>query len=263
MDSKISDLAKIMERLRHEDGCPWDREQTHESLKPFLIEEAYEVLEAIESGEDQNLKEELGDLLFQVIFHSHIAKEEGRFTLEDVIKNVSEKMIRRHPHVFGDDKVKDSGEVLENWEEIKRREKKRDSILDGVPKQLPTLIRAKRLQERAARVGFDWPTAEKVWEKVEEEWGELLEAREKEDHDNIKEEIGDLMISLVNLGRFIDVDGDEALRGAIDKFVRRFTAIEKELESKGTNVHDATLDEMEEIWIKEREKDNGGKNSAG
>jgi tetrapyrrole methylase family protein/MazG family protein len=263
MNSKISDLTKIMERLRDEDGCPWDREQTHESLKPYLIEEAYEVLEAIESGEDLSLREELGDLLFQVVFHSHIAKEDGRFTIEDVIKDVSEKMIRRHPHVFGDDKVKDSGEVLENWEEIKRREKKRGSILDGIPKQLPTLIRAKRIQERAARVGFDWPSAGKVWEKVEEEWGELLEAREKRDRENIKEEIGDLMISLVNLGRFIDVDGDEALRGAIDKFIRRFTAIEKELESKGKNVHDATLDEMEEIWTREREKDNGRKNESG
>jgi tetrapyrrole methylase family protein/MazG family protein len=258
MDRKLSDLAAIMDRLREEDGCPWDRKQTHESLKNYLIEEAYEVIEAIESGNDSNLKEELGDLLFQVIFHSRLAKEKGTFTLEDVLTEISEKMIRRHPHVFGAGNLKDSDEVLEQWEQIKQKEKKRDSILDGIPNALPTLIRAKRIQERAARVGFDWPKTEDVWKKVEEEWEELQQARKNNDHENIVEEIGDLLISIVNLGRFIDVDADDALKKSIDKFIRRFSAIEKHFSAIGKDITTATLSEMEEIWVREREKDHKG-----
>ena len=255
MDRKLSDLAAIMDRLREEDGCPWDRRQTHESLKNYLIEEAYEVIEAIESGDDSNLKEELGDLLFQIIFHSRLAKEKGTFTLEDVLTEISEKMVRRHPHVFGADSLKDSDEVLEKWEQIKQKEKKRDSILDGIPNALPSLIRAKRLQERAARVGFDWPKTEDVWKKVEEEWEELQQARKNEDHENIVEEIGDLLIAIVNLGRFIDVDADDALKKSINKFIRRFGAIEKHFAGIGKDITTATLDEMEEIWVREREKE--------
>ncbi|MDH5541598.1 MAG: nucleoside triphosphate pyrophosphohydrolase [Nitrospinota bacterium] len=255
MNKKLSELSGIMRRLREENGCPWDREQTHDSLKSYLIEEAYEVLEAIESGEDHALKEELGDLLFQVVFHSQIANEGGRFSLEDVIENVSEKMIRRHPHVFGDEKADNSGEVLNRWEDIKGKEKNRESMLEGIPRSLPSLIRAKRLQERAARVGFDWPNAEKVWEKVEEEWRELQEARASNDKENIEEEMGDLMIALVNLGRFLDIDGDTALGKANEKFIRRFTAIEREFKEKKIDIHKASLDEMEEIWVREREKE--------
>ena len=255
MNKKLSDLSGIMNRLREEDGCPWDREQTHDSLKSYLIEEAYEVLEAIESGENHALKEELGDLLFQVVFHSQIAKEDGRFTLEDVIANVSEKMIRRHPHVFGDEKAKNSEEVLSRWEDIKGKEKNRESMLEGIPRSLPSLIRAKRLQERASRVGFDWPNAEKVWEKVEEEWKELQEARAANDKKNIEEEMGDLIIALVNLGRFLDIDGDTALGKANEKFIRRFTAIEREFKKNKKDIYKASLDEMEEIWVREREQE--------
>ena len=244
-----------MDRLRDEDGCPWDRRQTHESLKNYLIEEAYEVIDAIESGDDATLREELGDLLFQVVFHSRLAKEKGTFTLEDVLTEISEKMIRRHPHVFGADTLMDSDEVLEQWEQIKQKEKKRDSILEGIPASLPTLIRAKRVQERAARVGFDWTKTEDVWKKVEEEWEELQQARKNRDHENIKEEIGDLLIAIVNLGRFIDVDADDALKKSIDKFIRRFGAIEKHFKGKGQDITMATLDEMEEIWVREREKE--------
>lgn len=259
MDGKLSDLAAIMDRLREKDGCPWDRRQTHESLKNYLIEETYEVVEAIESGDDATLKEELGDLLFQVIFHSRLAKEKGTFTIEDVLTEISEKMIRRHPHVFGaDDSLKSSDEVLEKWEQIKQKEKKRDSILDGIPASLPTLIRAKRIQERAARVGFDWPEAEEVWKKVEEEWEELQQARKNNDHENIREEMGDLLIALVNLGRFIDVDADDALKKSITKFVRRFGAIEKHFAGIGKDITTATLDEMEKIWEREREKEKTG-----
>ena len=258
MDKKLSDLSAIMDRLREEDGCPWDRKQTHESLKNYLIEETYEVIEAIESGDDATLKEELGDLLFQVIFHSRLAKEKGTFTLEDVLTEISEKMIRRHPHVFGtDDRLKSSDEVLEKWEQIKQKEKKRDSILDGIPASLPTLIRAKRIQERAARVGFDWSEAGEVWKKVEEEWEELQQARKSNDHENIKEEIGDLLIAIVNLGRFIDVDADDALKKSITKFIRRFGAIEKHFAEAGKDITTATLDEMEKIWVRERDKEKG------
>jgi tetrapyrrole methylase family protein/MazG family protein len=255
MDRKLSDLAAIMDRLREEDGCPWDRQQTHDSLKNYLIEEAYEVIEAIESGDDAVLREELGDLLFQVIFHSRLAKEKGSFTLEDVITEVSEKMIRRHPHVFGSGTARDSEEVLEKWEQIKQTEKKRDSILEGVPVSLPSLIRAKRLQERAARVGFDWPKTEDVWKKVEEEWDELQQARKNNDHKNIEEEIGDLLIAIVNLGRFINVDADLALKKSVNKFIRRFGAIEKQFAEMGKDITKATLDEMEEIWVRAREEE--------
>ncbi|MEE8483885.1 MAG: nucleoside triphosphate pyrophosphohydrolase [Nitrospinota bacterium] len=255
MNKKLADLAKIMDRLREDDGCPWDKKQTHETLKPYLLEEAYEVIEGIEDGDDAVLKEELGDVLFQVIFHSRLAKERGSFTLDDVIVTVCDKMIRRHPHVFGDGKAKDAEEVLRKWEEIKSAEKKRESVLDGVPRKLPTLIRAKRIQERAARVGFDWPDTEGVWKKVEEEWAELMEARKKDDHENMKEEIGDLMIALVNLGRFLDIDTDDALKQSIEKMIRRFRIIEKTLAQRGTDIADATLDEMEEIWVRAREEE--------
>ncbi len=255
MNKKLADLAKIMDRLREDDGCPWDKKQTHETLKPYLLEEAYEVIEGIEDGDDDALKEELGDVLFQVIFHSRIAKERGSFTLDDVIVTVSDKMIRRHPHVFGDGNAKDAEEVLRKWEEIKSSEKKRESVLDGVPRKLPTLIRAKRIQERAARVGFDWPDSEGVWKKVEEEWAELMDARKRDDHENMKEEIGDLMISLVNLGRFLNIDTDDALKQSIEKMIRRFKVIEKTLAQRGTDITDATLEEMEEIWVKARQEE--------
>jgi len=244
-----------MSRLRSNDGCPWDKEQTHQSLKQYLLEEAYEVLEAIESGSDADLKEELGDLLFQIIFHSQLASEKGSFDINDVVTAVSEKMINRHPHVFGDEKIKDSNEVLNRWEEIKKSEKKRDSILDGVPKNLPSVIRAKRLMERAGRVGFEWKETDDVWKKVEEEWGELMEARSKNDKAGMEEEIGDLMIALINVGRFVDIDCDEALRKSTEKFISRFKFIEKGLEKDGREIHKASLEEMESFWLKAKEEE--------
>ncbi len=250
VDKKLNDLAEIMDRLRGEDGCPWDKEQTHDSLKPFLIEEAYEVTEAIESGDPEAIKEELGDLLFQIVFHARIAKERGEFALGDVINHVAEKMVRRHPHVFGEQQAMDAADALSQWERIKAAEKKRESILGGIPKSLPTLARARRIQERAARVGFDWPHSEDVWKKVDEEWRELQEARLNNDRAGVEEEMGDVMIALVNLGRFIGVDADEALRKSIEKFVRRFGEIEREFSKSGRDITRATLDEMEAIWQK-------------
>jgi MazG family protein len=255
VDKKLSGLAELMDRLRAENGCPWDKEQTNQSLKPFLIEEAYEVTEAIDSGKPELLKEELGDLLFQIVFLARIAKEKGDFTLDDVIENVTAKMVRRHPHVFGDQSAKNAADALGQWEKIKASEKKRDSILGGIPKNLPTLIRARRLQERAARVGFDWPHTEDVWKKVEEEWGELQEARRNKDSKGVEEEMGDVMIALVNLGRFLGVDADDALRKSIDKFIFRFGEIEKEFAETGKDITHATLDEMEAIWQKAKLKE--------
>ncbi len=264
MDNKLSELAALMDRLRDENGCPWDMKQTHESLKPYLVEETYEVVEAIESGNPQFLKEELGDLLFQIVFHSRLAKERGEFTLEDVVQGVTEKMVRRHPHVFAGSQAEDAedaADVLQKWEQIKSAEKKRDSILDGIPKTLPTLIRAKRLQERAARVGFDWPHTEDVWKKVEEEWHELQDARHNRDVHGVEEEMGDVMIALVNLGRFINVDADEALKKSIKKFIYRFGEIEKEFARQGKDITTATLDEMEAIWQRAKEGEKNGDKS--
>ncbi len=261
MNRKLSDLAAIMDQLRDENGCPWDREQTHESLKPYLIEESYEVVEAIESKDPQFLKEELGDLLFQIVFHCRLAKERGEFTLEDVIRNVSDKMIRRHPHVFGADDAKNAEEVLSKWEQIKAKEKKRASILDGIPRQLPSLIRAKRLQERAARVGFDWPHSEDVWKKVEEEWEELQDARRNRGREGVEEEMGDVLIALVNLGRFLDVDADTALNRSNEKFIRRFNHIEKEFARQGKEITAATLEEMDALWNKAKELEKSGNQS--
>lgn len=261
VNRKLSDLVAIMDRLRDVNGCPWDLKQTHETLKPYLIEESYEVVEAIESGDPQFLKEELGDLLFQIVFHCRMAKERGEFSLEDVIANVSEKMVRRHPHVFSNDNAGNAEEVLQKWERIKNAEKRRDSILDGVPKQLPTLIRAKRLQERAARVGFDWPHSEDVWKKVEEEWEELQQARRHRGREGVEEEMGDIFFALVNLGRFTGVDADDALRKTIDKFMYRFGEIEKELKSRGKDITDSTLEEMDEIWLKAKGREKDGTKS--
>jgi tetrapyrrole methylase family protein/MazG family protein len=248
VDNKLSDLSALMDSLRGENGCPWDKEQTYKTLKPYIIEEAHEVTEAIDSGNPNSLKEELGDLLFQVVFLSRIAKERGEFTLDDVVSAITDKMVRRHPHVFGEQKAGNAAEALGQWEKIKASEKKRDSILGGIPKTLPSLIRAKRLQERAARVGFDWPHSEDVWKKVEEEWGELQEARRNGDSKGVEEEMGDVMIALVNLGRFLDVDADDALKKSIDKFIYRFGEIEKEFARSGKDITHATLDEMEAIW---------------
>ncbi|MFC1607106.1 nucleoside triphosphate pyrophosphohydrolase [Candidatus Latescibacterota bacterium] len=263
--SSFDKLVEVMKRLHDPDGCPWDREQTHVSLKPYLLEETYEVLEAIESGSDDHLAEELGDLLLQVVFHAEIADREKRFDIETVVTGIIEKLVRRHPHVFGDVKADNSETVIKNWEEIKRREKreKKDgtgSVLDGLPKSLPALIKARRIQEKVSRVGFDWEHTEDVMLKVEEELGELKEASSRRDIDAIEEEIGDLLFSVANLARFVSLCPEDALRKTIEKFQRRFQFIESELPKRGLKLGEATLEEMDHLWdeVKKQEKIKGG-----
>ncbi len=262
---QFDELVLIMKTLHSPGGCPWDREQTHESLKPYLIEEAYEVLDAIDSGSDEHLTEELGDVLLQVVFHTQIASSEGRFTIEDVIGGIIDKLKRRHPHVFGDTAVKDSGEVIKNWEEIKRKEKREKksggSVLDGLPEMLPALIKARRIQEKVSRVGFDWEKSGDIMLKIEEELAELKDAGARQDKDDIEEEIGDLLFSVANFARFISVCPEDALRKTIDKFQKRFQYIERELPKRGKKLGDASLEEMDELWeeVKRRDADDGKK----
>ena len=217
-------LLDIMHRLRGPAGCPWDREQTRSSLKPYLIEEAYEVLEAIETGHVDGVREELGDLLLQVVFHAEIGAERGEFTMADVLAGLGDKMIARHPHVFGDARVETPDQALTQWEAIKQREAeaqgRRRSIIDGVPRALPGLVRAQRIQSKAARVKFDWPDAQAAWTKVEEEVAETSEALAGGDPARIEEELGDMLFSLVNVARLASLDAEEALQRAIEKFRR-------------------------------------------
>lgn len=258
--SNIGRLINIMDRLRSPGGCPWDQQQTHQSLKPYLIEEAYEVLEAIDRGQDDAFVEELGDLLLQVVFHAQIAREAKRFSMEDVAGAISEKLIRRHPHVFGDTNVENADQVVKNWDTIKAQEKKRKgkepSVLDGVPRHLPALLRARRLQERAARVGFDWEDSEEVADKIREEVSEFLEARSSGSPEEIQEEFGDLLFSLVNLARFIHVCPEEALTQTNDKFLARFSFVETELKKAGKQPKTATLAEMDALWEKAKSQPN-------
>jgi MazG family protein len=245
-------LLEIMARLRGPGGCPWDREQTPESLKPFLIEEAYEVLEAIESARPAALEEELGDLLFQVVFHAHIAAERSEFTVVDVLRRLIDKMTSRHPHVFGQASVENPHQALVQWEQIKQREAREAgatrSVIDGVPRALPSLIRAQRVTSKAARVNFDWPDARAAWSKVEEECREAVAALATEDRVRIEEELGDVLFSVVNVARLSSVDAEDALHAAIEKFRRRFTSMEDELRAQGKSVGGASQDELEQSW---------------
>lgn len=254
-EEQISRLISIMARLRSEGGCPWDREQTLKTLKPFLLEEAYEVLDAIDDHDYASLEEELGDVLLQVVFQSRICEETGAFSFADVAKNISEKLIRRHPHVFSDVKVDGSREVLKNWEAIKKDEKKtRKSALDGVPRQMPALMKADKIQSKAARVGFDWDQVHDVMAKVEEELQEVQEALLEGDQAHVREELGDLLFAAVNLGRFLGHDAEETLNESIDKFVSRFQCVEQELRDRGREMSDCSLEEMDAVWneIKKR-----------
>src|SRR5712691_8484758 len=242
-------LLDVMMRLRAPDGCPWDRVQTRISLKPYLIEEAYEVLEAIESGRSAPLQEELGDLLFQVVFHARLAEELGEFTMADLLRQLIDKMVRRHPHVFGDASVGTATEALAQWEAIKQREAdergQRRSILDGVPRALPALLRAQRVQTKAARVNFDWPDARAAWTKVEEEVREAADALAADDRARLQDELGDVLFSLVNVARLASIDAEEALQGAIEKFRRRFTGMEDDLSAQGKNMGSVSQAELE------------------
>ncbi len=242
-------LVDIMASLRGEKGCPWDKEQTRESLKPFLVEETYEVLEAIDEDQPEKIKEELGDLLFQIIFHSRLAEERGEFNIYDVIKKISEKMIARHPHVFGNERYETSQEVLRQWEDRKKEEGKiRESILEGIPKELPSLLRAQRVQARAARVGFDWEGVEDVLRKLDEELNEFREALEKGEQKDIEDELGDIFFVLVNISRFVGVNPEDALRKTISKFISRFRYIEMKASELGRNLSNMTLEEMDSLW---------------
>ena len=260
----IDRLIEVMARLRDPaNGCPWDLQQDFASIAPYTIEEAYEVAAAIEDGDMAELKDELGDLLLQVVFHARMAEESGAFAFEDVAAAISDKMIRRHPHVFGGDAVETAEDVKLSWEEIKaaeRAEKARDSgisALDGVSKGLPALLRATKLQKRAARVGFDWPESSQVFLKIDEELSELKEEIESgAEHDRLEDELGDLFFVLVNLARHLKVDPEAALRRCNGKFERRFRALERDLTETGRSLNDASLEEMEAGWqaAKQEEK---------
>ena len=257
MADNFTKLVELMARLRGPDGCPWDHKQTPESLKPFLIEECYEVIDALDEGDPQKVKEELGDLLFQIVFHARIAEENGQFTIRDVIDANLEKMIRRHPHVFGDVRVSTDKEVIANWEEIKKGEKgyeQRKSILEGVPRHLPSLLRAHSLQERAARVGFDWSRIDEALPKLDEEIEEFKESLKKQDASSIEEELGDVFFMLVNISRFLGINPEDALRKTISKFIRRFRYIEENAADLGKPLSEMTLDEMEKLWQEAKSK---------
>ena len=251
-------IMTIMRRLRAPGGCPWDAEQTHESLKRYLLEESYEVLEAIDNGSDELLKEELGDLLLQPIFHAAIAEERGAFTMDDVLSTLADKLIRRHPHVFGDQKIKDSEAQIANWEKIKKEEKgdERRSALSGIPPHLPALMKAQKITEKASRVGFDWEHVDQVMAKVLEELHEFEEAMEQGHQDRMEAELGDLLFAIVNLGRFLSLDPEEALRKTIARFQNRFSHIEDSLHANGRHLQDASLDEMEALWVEAKTREN-------
>ncbi len=246
--SNFAKLVEIMEKLRGPDGCPWDKAQKREDLKTYLLEETYEVLDAIEEKSDEKLKEELGDLLLQIVFHAQISKEEKKFDIEDVCKEINEKLIRRHPHVFSNTEAKTPEVVLKNWEKIKKGEKRGKSALEGVPKTLPALLKSYRLQEKAGRVGFDWEETKQVEKKVKEELKELKEAMNKGIKQKIREELGDLLFAIVNLSRFLKIDPEDALQSANEKFIRRFKTIEKKARIKGKELHGMTLAEMDTLW---------------
>jgi len=256
-------LATVQARLRAPDGCPWDREQTHASLRTYLIEEAYEVLEALEGGDDAKFAEEMGDLLLQIVFHSQIAKEEGRFSVSDVIREVHDKMVRRHPHVFGEKRAKDAAEVLKNWEQLKKEERRAagqknsdgskqagqsGSLLDGVSRALPAALEGFQLTRRAARIGFDWENVEGVIDKMNEEAGELRQALHAKDSKKTEEEMGDLLFAAVNLARFLHVDPEIALKKANAKFSARFRRMEELAANSGTALADVPREQMEELW---------------
>lgn len=246
----FDDLVEIVKILRNE--CPWDKKQTHHSIKDNLIEEAYEAVEAIDKSDFEELEKELGDVLLHVVFHSRMAEQTDTFSIKDVIYSIQEKLIRRHPHVFGDEVAEDEERVAENWENIKMEEGKK-SVLDGLPIQLPALIRAQRMQEKAANVGFDWPEFSQVWEKLEEELQEFKEVLEEGDFQKSREEFGDLLFSLVNAGRFFDLNAEDSLRSTNKKFIRRFQYIESQLDQENKTLSEASLEDMDKHWNEAKE----------
>jgi MazG family protein len=262
--TRFVSLLSLMARLRAEGGCPWDREQTRTSLRPYLIEEAYEVVQAIDEGSRDHLVEELGDLLFQVVFHSQLGAEAGEFTMDDVVAQVCDKMTRRHPHVFGDRVVADSREALAQWERIKREEAgSTGSALDGVPASLPALLRAQRLQTKAARVGFDWTGWPDAWNKVGEEVAEVQEALAGGNDARVADELGDLLFSIVNVARLRGMDAEDCLRRASEKFTRRFGKVETEMKAAGRTVTEASATDLDQAWEAAKAQERPGRPESG
>jgi tetrapyrrole methylase family protein/MazG family protein len=245
--SKFDRLVEIMATLRGDGGCPWDRQQTHRSLRPYLLEETYEVLDKIDSGQWDQLADELGDLLLQIVFHAQMAKENGTFTIEDVLQRINDKLIRRHPHIFGNATARTAEEVLHRWEEIKLNEGK-ESVLSGVPASQPALNRAFRVQEKAAGVGFEWTDIEGVWVKLGEEIQELKQVAPTGDKAKIEDEMGDILFSMVNLSRFLGVNPEDALRGTVRKFVARFRYVETQMKKAGIPMSQGQLEQMDKFW---------------
>ena len=244
---QFEELINIVHRLKGPDGCPWDKEQTSESLISYMLEETYEVIEAIDEKDWEGLKEELGDLMLHIVFQASIADDNGLFNISESLKNINEKLVRRHPHVFDKKNlVKDN--IKPSWELQKYKEKKRNSRLDGIPQSLPGLIRAQRIQEKASYVGFDFQKEEDIWEKISEEIEELKNAQEKNNKDEILEELGDAIFSLINLARFLGISADDALRKSNNKFINRFKMIENELNKRGKNIEESSLNELDDIW---------------
>ena len=249
------ELVELMNVLRGPNGCPWDKEQTRESLKAHLIEETYEVLDALERGDPADLCDELGDLLFQVIFHSRIAQEKDEFDIDKVCRRSHQKMVRRHPHIFGEATFRDSQDLLRHWEDIKTAEKEaaggkveRQSLLDGTPQNLPAIHNAYQISAKAARVGFDWPSIEGLQEKLMEEFDELLEALERGDDRRVREEVGDLLFAALNVARYLQVEPETALKRANEKFSRRFRRLEEHFASRGQPLKEVSLEQMEAFW---------------
>ena len=248
---EFSDLLDIMKLLRSENGCPWDREQSHESLKKYLIEETYEVLEVIDLKDKKRLCEELGDLLLQIVFHAQIGAEENTFDINDVITGICRKMVLRHTHVFGDAKAETADQVVDNWEAIKKKEKginNQTAVLKDVPSNLPALMRSYKVQQKAAQVGFDWDNVEDVFKKVEEEINELKDVYTSKNMERITDEMGDSLFALVNLSRFLKVQPELALTGTINKFIKRFEYIEQKSAMSGKRLEEMTLNEMDKLW---------------
>ena len=255
-ENQLERLLEIMRRLRGPGGCPWDQKQSSDSIKLYAIEEAYELVEAIESGSVSAMEEELGDLLLQVVFHAQMQSEVGQFDFDDVARRISEKLVRRHPHVFGDTQVSDTAEVLSNWDAIKRQERADKlettaavSILEGVPNALPALQRAHEVQKRAARAGFDWAVAEDVLAKLEEEIEEVREAMQTRNEDALKEELGDLLFSGVNVCRFLGFNAEDLLRVNVKKFERRFRLLEERVREEGSEMLDLPIEVLEAHWM--------------
>lgn len=246
--NQFEELVRIVKKLRAPDGCPWDRDQNNASLLPYFLEEAYEVIESVDAKDWKTLKEEIGDILLHMVFQADIMEENDEFTISDALQHINEKLVRRHPHVFGGVSADAPKTAKQNWEEVKHKEKKRKSRLDGVPTNLPALVRAQRLQEKASYAGFDWDVVEQVWDKVHEEILEVKEAQSQGAKHHIEEEIGDVIFAIVNLARFLEIPAEDALRKTNKKFTDRFAKVETELKRRGKEVEDSNLEEMDAIW---------------